>query len=102
MLAKESSEPHFTVMSSTAVRVCALLLLVLMLENSWAMGPFPGLQKKGFCPLLLSAPIDSDSLGFERTGCRGDYECEDDLKCCPGGACCHFSCMKPLDRLTFG
>ncbi|ROT82523.1 hypothetical protein C7M84_024307 [Penaeus vannamei] len=89
-------------MSSTAVRVCALLLVVLMVQNSWAGRPR---EKPGVCPAFPAPPpppggidFSPDKLGFERTGCRGDYECEGDLKCCAAGVCCHFFCTKPLDR----
>ncbi|XP_069976679.1 uncharacterized protein [Penaeus vannamei] len=86
-------------MSSTAVRVCALLV-VLMVQNSWA-------GKPGFCPrypvALPSAwgydfPVQFLQFQIRRTGCKGDRECEGDLKCCPIAVCCHFTCTKPMDR----
>ncbi|XP_063612161.1 WAP four-disulfide core domain protein 18-like [Penaeus indicus] len=91
--------------SSTAVRVCALLLVVFMVENSWAYGLYPGLEKKGFCP-LFPAPPPSSGLsqhnpdGFE--GCKGDFECEGNLKCCTAGICCFRFCTEPLDRPMSG
>ncbi|XP_069976680.1 WAP four-disulfide core domain protein 2-like [Penaeus vannamei] len=64
-------------MSSTAVRVCALLLVVLMVENSWARLYY---EKSGVCPLSPVPPPFGNS-----NHCHSDYDCPDNLKCCPVG-----------------
>ncbi|XP_042877492.1 WAP four-disulfide core domain protein 18-like [Penaeus japonicus] len=88
-------------MSSFSVRVSALLLVVLMVEYSWAYGLKPGLEKPGFCPLFPAPPPPRGgpslhSLDYENTGCENDYECTGNLKCCAAGVCCSSFCTEPL------
>nr|XP_027207292.1 auswaprin-a-like isoform X1 [Penaeus vannamei] len=93
-------------MSSTAVRVCALLLVVLMfltqVQNSWAGRPYR--EKPGFCPLFPAPPPPGGSdfrllsPDYQDTGCQSDFECQGKQKCCPPGICCRNICVDPLDR----
>ncbi|XP_037803036.1 WAP four-disulfide core domain protein 18-like [Penaeus monodon] len=90
-------------MSSNTVRVCVLLLVVFMVEHSWAYGLYPGLEKRGYCPLFPAPPPPRGSdLSLhspdEVKGCQSDYECEGNLKCCTAGICCSRFCTEPLDR----